>query len=459
MIQAKALRIIQLSLVICSAFILCTALGMLLNPDAFHKFFSPVQLVPDPSPPSRSRSYYWDVKFYGEMVLSNRCYAFYPLWPLLTRFLFNPQTLGQAAHSLLKLSSVIFFASTPLFIWIFLKALKHQYLAFLTLLAFWVSPMAIFRVIGYTESLFSLLSVILLWLCLPETRLNENIKLVLVFMVTFIMSLNRPILIPVVFASCAALATIFFFARLNLETRDERSALTQAIRFGQEIKLTFTLLISSFLGYSMYGLFCWSLRGDFLAPFKDQRIWGTKLGLHPELLFFPKSPLFDLLGLYFSVWLLLISLAFVYFKIKKEAPLVWVHKSPLGNALLLYPPLLTMVYILNNFLFKNKLPGVERSFTQLNTSDFTQSLSRNYIFWFCAYFPVVLSVLTFFTRDRLYSLGRFVFGVPFFFVALGYLCCCIPGKKTYQALWWFIVISAVALVEQWVNYGHNRWLG
>jgi hypothetical protein len=40
MTKAKIIWLVNSSLVICSAFILCAALGMLFNPDAFHKFFS-----------------------------------------------------------------------------------------------------------------------------------------------------------------------------------------------------------------------------------------------------------------------------------------------------------------------------------------------------------------------------------------------------------------------------------
>ena len=458
MIKGRILRILSLSLLICSAFILCTALGMLLKPEAFHKFFSPVQLVPDLVPPSLSRNYYWDVRSYAEMVLSNRCLAFYPLWPLLTRFLFNPQTLEQAAHSLLKLSTVIFFISSPLLVWVFLKNLKEQKLTILILIAFSVSPMAIFRVIGYTESLFTLLSVIFIWLCMRPTQLNNKIQLGLLFIVTFLLSLNRPILIQSLIASIASLATIIFFDNLKLP-RERRDFLSQINQHTQKIQMTVVLWTSAILGFSAYGIYCLHSRGNFLAPFIDQKYWSTKTGLHLELIFFPKSPLFDLLGLYFPILVLGISLFVVYCKVKNENPLVWVPKSPIWNVLILYPPLLVISYIVNYFRLKNKSANGKSYLTRLNTSDFTETLSNNYIFWFCAYFSVVHCALIFFTRDRLYSLGRHIFGVPFFFLALGYLCCCIPGKKTYQALWWFIIISAIALVEQWVNYGQNKWLG
>jgi hypothetical protein len=459
MTKAKIIWLVNSSLLTCTAFILCAALGMLLNPDTFPKFFSPVQLVSDRTLPFPHKSYYWDLKAYAEMALSNRCVAYYPLWPLLIRILFHPQSVDRAAHSFLLVSTVIFFIATPLLIWFFRKAFNHQYFSFLLVLAFSLNPMAIFRVIGYTESLFSAMSAIFIWSCLRSTNLTEKLRLALVFGVTFIMSLTRPILMPFLFSSVAALGTIFFFESLKLETRDWRRFLIQIKTYGQEIKITLTLCLSALLGYSMYGFFCFQSRGNFFAPFIDQKNWGTKLGFHLELLLFPKSPLFDLWGLYFPLMVMLLALTLVYFKIKNKTPLVWIPKSPLWNVLLLYPPLLILSYIFNYFRLKNKSPKGDSSLTKLTTSDYTKTLSRNYLFWFCVYFPVFHSVLIFFTRDRLYSLGRYIFGVPFFFMALGYLCCCIPGKRTYQALWGFIFISAIALVEQWVNYGKHNWLG
>lgn len=459
MTKARIIWLIKSSLLVCSAFLVCAILGMLINPDAFHKFFSPIQLFADPIPPSRSRSYYWDVQAYAEMVLNNRCLAFYPLWPLLIRFLFHPQTIDQSAHSLLVVSTLIFFVSIPLLVWVFSKAFTQQYLALLLVIAFTVNPIGIFRVIGYTESLFTALSVIFIGVCLAKTRLIEQVQLAIVFVLTFLMSLTRPILLPFVFASVVALGTIFFWETLKLETRNWRSFLTQVKQYGREIKLTFTISVAALLGYSVYGFFCFRSRGNFFAPFTDQKMWGTKLGLHLELLLFPKSPLIDLLGLYFPILVLLVAFILIYWNIKNEALLVWIPKSPLWNVLFLYPPLLIVVNIVNYFRLKNKPAEIAGSLTRVRIADETETLSSNYLFWFSIYFAIANSALIFLTRDRLVSLGRYIFGVPFFFLALGYVCCCLPGKKTYQALWGLIVISAIALVEQWVNYGQNKWLG
>ena len=491
MTKEKITQIVNSSLLIGGAFLLCAALGMLINPNTFYKFFSPVQLVPDPIPPSQSVSYYWDLKGYAELALNNQCIAFYPLWPLLIRTLFHPQSVEQAAYAFLVLSAVLFFISLPLLVWIFKKALNHQSLAFLVVLAFSLSPMAIFRVIGYTESFFTILSAIFIWCCLRQSRLHETLRLALVFGVTFVMSLTRPILMPFIFSSIAALGTIYLFDWLRLERRSRSSLLTNAHHYGEEIKITITLCLATVIGYLPYGLFCLHSRGSFFAPFTDQSLWGTKLGLHLELLLFPKSPLFDLYGLYFPILVLVLSLFLVYFKVRNEEPLMWIPQSPLWLILFLYPPLLVVIYIANYLRLRSNTSWVRQdeishppcqggsnqriwdkikpngskasrgasSLTKLVTSDFAQSLSHNYLFWFCAYFAVFHSLLIFFTRDRLYSLGRYSFGLPFFFLTLGYLCCCIPGKRTNLALWLFIWVSAIALVEQWVNYGQNQWLG
>ena len=226
-------------------------------------------------------------------------------------------------------------------------------------LAFSLSPMAIFRVIGYTESLFSALSAIFIWVCLRQTSLNEVVKLTLVFILTVIMGLTRPILIPFVFSSIAVMGTIFYFESLKLDTHNWSNWLTVINKYTQEIKLTLTLWVASFLGYSIYGLFCWQARGDFFAPFKDQKYWGTKFGLHLELLLFPKSQFFDLLGLYFPLIVLLVSFIFIYIKIKDINLVVWQPKSTLWNLLFFYPPLVILTHIFNwlNLKYKPQSEG------------------------------------------------------------------------------------------------------
>ncbi|MCT7948557.1 hypothetical protein NG798_02015 [Ancylothrix sp. C2] len=433
----KVIKNVSLPLVILGAFFGCAVVGMLIEPQAFFKFFSPVQLIRVPPPQLPDKSYYWDVEHYASLALNLRCNAFYPLWPAVLRFLFNPQSLEGAAFYASVVGTGLFFVSTPFLFWLFEKALNRRYLAFLLLLAFTLNPMAIFRVNGYTESLFTVLSAVFIWVCLSD---NLKLKLGGLFGITFLMALTRPVLVQMLFASGAALLMFWFFGKLKLD----------------KVYETIAIWLGSFLGYSVYGSFCLNTRGDFLAPFQDQKLWGKSLGLHLELLLTPKSLLFDLLGLYFPVMVLVLGLVFVYFQGKDKRPVVFIPQFWGWNVLLVYPPAFVVGYLVNFLRLKfQKVSELK----PLRLSGFTDSLRENYLFLFSVYFCVVHCGIVFFTQDRLFSLGRFVFGVPFFFLALGYLYRCIPGSKKYAGLLWMILVSAVALILQWVTYGQDGWLG
>ena len=456
--KANILRAVGPSLLICSAFILCAALGMLINPEAFHKFFSASRLIRAVTPESHNGSYYWDVEHYANMALNPRCAAFYPLWPLLIRILFHPQSVEQAAHSFLLVATILFFISIFPLYWVFKKAFKRRYLALLLALAYSLNPMSIFHVIGYTESLFSILTILFMYLMLKH-NLNLPVKVFLIFIITSLMALTRPVLIQILFSSSASLATIIYFESLKIEISFWKNLRNIVNKYIQLTIKTINIWLAAILGYSLYGTFCLNSRGDFFAPFQDQKYWGKRLGLHLELLFLPRSLLFDLLGLYLPLIVLFLSLTFVYFKLRNESPYIFIPNSALWNVLILYPPLLILLYLFKALKIKLRRLNSGRELKQLKTCDYTKTLSENYLFWFCVYFTTANSAIVFLTQDRLYSLARYVFGVPFFFMALGYLCRCIPSKKTYKALVSVILISAIALVQQWVRYGQDDWLG
>ncbi len=453
----KNLTILLLPLIICSAFILCAAVGMLIYPDTFNKFFSSSELIRKIPPQLPHKSYYWDIKAYAEMAISPRCQAFYPLWPFIIRNLFHPQNIEQAAHYFLLVATTLFFISTFLLFWVLKTGLQRSYLTFWIVLAYAVNPMAIFRVIGYTESLFATLSTFFIWVCLPQLKLNEKIKLCLLFAITFCMALTEPILIQIFFSTTAAIITIFILEILQLEMYSWSNLLITIKKYKYELKMILTIWISALLSYSIYGNFCLKTRGDFLAPFHDQSHWGKTLGLHLELLLFPKSLLIDLLGLYLPFIILFLSFILVYFKIIQPKSIFVPQYKFWLNILLLYPPLLICIYIVNFLRLKKR--NLQDDLHKLLISDYAKKLASNYLFWFCIYFTTVHSLLIFLTQNRLHSLGRYIFATPFFFVALGYLYRCIPGKTKYHTLLWLISISAIALVQQWINYGQDKWLG
>jgi len=256
--QAEVLRRLLSPTIICSAFILCAALGMLINPESFHKFFSSSQLAHNPPPQLPHRSYYWDVEHYANMALTNICTAFYPLWPLLIRDLFQPQTVEQAAHSFLLLGTILAFIAIFLLLYVLELALETKYLAFLLVLAYALNPMAIFRFIGYTESVFSIFSIIFAWCFVYDSGINKRFNIILLSLITLLMSLTRPTLIQISFSAFASLLTIFYFAITN---SGRGTSLNSYIRrYKAEVEATITLCASAIVGYSIYGLslFCHS---------------------------------------------------------------------------------------------------------------------------------------------------------------------------------------------------------
>ncbi|QSJ17163.1 mannosyltransferase [Nostoc sp. UHCC 0702] len=452
--QKEIVKAIFLPLLICSAFILCTAIAMLVYPEAFHKLFSATQLSRENPPQLPHKSYYWDVEHYAKLALNPSCNAFYPLWPFIIRTVFHPQTIEQAAHYFSVVATALFFVSTFLVFWVFQTALRRLDLVFWLVLAYSVNPMAIFRVIGYTESLFAFLSILFIWICLPQLKINQNLQLCLIFIITFFMALTRPVLLQILFSAIASLGTIFYFQTLREIGFFYNKLLAVITNYIYEIKTTITICVSALFGYSIYGSFCLITRGDFFATFQDQKLWGKKFGLHLELLFTPKSPLFDLLGLYLPAIILFLSVIFVYFQLTRHELNIFVPKSQLWNLLLIYPPLLIILYFINYLKYQK-----QAKLTKLATNKYTQTLSENYIFWFSIYFSFIHCVIVFFTQDRLFSLARFIFALPFFFIAVGYIYLCIPGKKIYKALFYFLLISAIALFDQWANYSQDKWLG
>lgn len=153
---------------------ICAAIGMLLEPDSYYKLISEAQIHRKVPPMLPHKSYYWDVASYADMVLDLKCTAFYPLWPILINFLFEPNNLESAAHLMVKVSMFFFIFCNFLFFGLFCKIFKNYYYSFLILMAFNLNPMSIFRVNGYTESFFTVLSAALIYALLPSERKGKG---------------------------------------------------------------------------------------------------------------------------------------------------------------------------------------------------------------------------------------------------------------------------------------------
>lgn len=446
LITALQTPILPYSVLLAAAFGVCAAIGMLINSQAFYKLF----FVPSEVPvfAGRSQSYYWDISAYAAMALKSTCTAFYPLWSLLIRVLFHPQTQAEAARGFQVSAIALFFSSLPLLVSVFQSSIQDRVLAFVVASAYVLSPLAIFRVIGYTEGLFGVLSLGFLWALSSNPKSRPWMPMVVLCAVTTLMSLTRPIMVQMIGAIVAAIATIFGFEWLKSPIGGPALLRQLWDKYARIITIAVLTSISAFVGYAVYGLFCLQSRGNFFAPFQDQSLWKKSIGFRPDLLLFPKSPLVDLLALYLPLLIWVVGLAVAYANIKSAE---WfVPRSPLWWMLCAYPPLFILIYLA---AAQRKRPS------QIPQTELGLALSENYLFWFCVYFALAHSVISFLTQDRLVSLGRYVFALPFIFLAIGILLECFPSQKRYSLSLGLSGVSALLLVQQWINYGYHNWLG
>ena len=435
-------------------FIVITAIGISLEKTAFIKYISINNLgtaVPSDSP---HKSYYWDLNNYAIMAINAQCIAFYPLWSWLIKNLFHPQNIDEAAYYLRFSSLTLFLISIPLLFILLDRILKNQKLSLVISLIFTVNPFSIFRVIGYTESLFTFLSLLLFFLIFNEVKL---INLLLISIIVILLSLTRPILIQFIFASTITSLTLIVLEKSQSFSFSYPQFIVLLKEKGNQIKLTLTIISSSLIGYSIYGIFCLETRHNFFAPFADQKLWNKQLGFHPGLLILPKSLLYDLWGLYFPVFLIILAYLFIINNYNKNLKL-WIPKSNIWYILLIYPPLFVMIYI-----YKQLTTDKDKQYSKLlkiKGYKFYLKTKNNYLFWFCSYFSLSQAMIVFFSQDRLHSLARYIFAIPFFFISLGIILSCLLNKKSdYKPLWFTLVILAITLIKQWMKYGQNSWIG
>lgn len=448
--------------IIYGLFFSCAAIGMILCPRAFDKFISIIPLTP--ALEAVKDGYYWDVEHYATMTITVICNAFYPLWPLLIKSLFHPETLAVATYQLKIVGAVIFLAILPSFYILFSKIFKSSEIAFAILLAFTINPTGIIRMLGYTESFYCLATIGLIWSLFDfrSSKKNHNLYYSIAAISTVIMSLIRPNSLQIIVAAIASLSMLFFF-----KWRHDPAASFRSIARGflPELKMSLVLSLSTIAGYTIYGWTCWQLRGDFLAPFHDQANWGRKFGLYPDLLFI-RTSMFDMMGLYLPWIVTICAIAFGLLKDKFQAILNTIPRSPLGNIWLLYPAIFIPVTAIR---LKLKSSQIEAEWNLLTVSsvddeDRVDELAKNYLFWFSTYFAVITSTVVFLCPmsfsglTTLNSLGRQVFAIPFFYISLGYLCVYLNNSKVNRSVYFWILISAIATIEQWVKYGKDQWL-
>ncbi|MBD2179139.1 hypothetical protein H6F42_19630 [Pseudanabaena sp. FACHB-1998] len=437
----------------------CFLIASLIDPNTFHKFFSAISLqaVENNQNIVDKAGYYYDVSAYANMAILDQCQAFYPMFSWIARFLFHPQTFEQAVIGLKIISCISFTISIPIYFNLLERISKSKAIAYLLTFIYTISPMAIFRVIGYTEGIFALLSLILLSIIISE-KINKSIIYISAFLIVLVMSLTRPVSLQLIFSSCTTLIIIVFIEKAKSKLDWQELFENYKYKYRHLIILSLMIITATIIGYSIYGYLCFQSRGDFFAPFNDQKLWGKTLGFYPQIFLSLEYPLFEQISLYFPVIFLFGIIICLYSFINSSDMEVFIPQFPLFWGLIsLYPSILIAIYI---FVFLIKGRDKKSIITiNLSNSHKTKKLFSSYTFWFCLSFVLSHIFINLFTVDKIYSLARFTFSLPFFFVFLGYILQNVKHQNIINILKLFVLIESIALIEQWVRYGRNLWLG
>ncbi len=436
------LSILLTSVSIILGFALCTVIAIIINPHIVTTFFSnsPAKL-------------FFDIEHYSNLAIHPTCNAFYPLWPWFISKLGKLQTVNDAAFYFRVFGSLLSLISIPLFLFLLKQNIKSYKIVVLVVALYAVNPLSVFRMIGYTEGIFSFLSLILL-VFLSNLTANSKLSikliyiLISVFILSLLLSFTRPFLIQVIFASVLALISILVITKFQ-----NKSNLLKLLKiYGIT---TFTICLGALVGYCVYGYYCFQSRGDFFAPFHDQKAWGKELGFYPQLFFIPLNYA-DFISIYLPAiamilsWLITISTSIK--RLVFAVPKLWQW-----ILLLAYPPAFLAFYgwDFKKINFSNKLINSN----EINLTQGAANISVNYMFWFCIYFALIHSIIIVFSDQKLTSLRRFIFGTPYFFVAIAYISQCFPYRKVSKLLLWILGLSSIWLVQYWLDYANGVWIG
>ncbi|MCX6126042.1 MAG: hypothetical protein NTV34_15020 [Proteobacteria bacterium] len=344
--------------------------------------------------------------------------AFYPLWPLLMRgigFLagFVSEDPLMAGWISAMLATSMFGVSTVLFVRLTERFKLTRYRSFVLAIMI-LSPLSVFRVLPFTESLFSL------FLMLLVADLTDDVshpKILRSGLWAFMLSITRP-MFP--FLMISALLLILF----TLVTFRQESVFRRIT-----LKRLSSVFVCAPLGYVPFGLICSRVYGDFWKPFVVQAQWGRKFGFHWDLIFRPKVIngsnevlVWDLIGFYAPIALLAWGLwYFVHLRNKTQPATGSMNPAPPT-----VPPALQIGFLLAALIG-------------------------------CAH-----TAAAFLTFERFMSIGRHVLGNPLPFFGLLVVVQCIPPKqdqRTRRILGFVVFASSIFLAMWWFRFAKDQWIG
>lgn len=389
---------------------------------------------------------YWDAIHYYNLAKEAACSAFYPLWPLLsgnaTRVAIGTENLGAQ----ILLSEVIFLLSLPLALFTFRRVIDNKKIAFLMSAMYALGPNSIFFSIGYTESLFSFLGLILILALHLSLKCSQaksySLSLVVLLLVAALASLTRPSIIQASFACLFCLTGLA--ATGNTDWQKKRKVLSPLL----------CILTGSIVGYSLYGSFCVQAIGDFLGPFKAQADWGKTLAFRPWLLVTPRSLLIDLHGLYLPALLLLFTIASLWSRLKgKQTLTLNLPAKPILYLLLAHPLIFTCAH---SACRRKKKWYVAH---KVNLAKAAPKL-LDPVFLYCLGFSGIHSAINLaFNAGYLYSTSRYFFGTPFAFIAIGTVLSATNSRLVNRVTIAVGIVGMALLTLQWMNWANGKWVG
>ena len=327
---------------------------------------------------------------------------YFPLWPLVLKAVF-PQAVLQRTGLPTALFAFALFAVSLVLVSRKLIRLFGAVIGGGLLVAWTLNPMSIFHALSYSESLFCLWAAFFL-LAIPDRAAADVAPrwMAVAAVCSLLMSLTRNVAIQL------AVSAVFASVMCGVGKRDGvgHAALSVAIA------------VAGIVGFSLYG--CWNLlhHGDFFHVFTVQAHWGKRIGLHWSLLVRPDT------------WT------------PSRNVLFW-------DVLAFYlPAVMTGYAVVETVVRRLRAPGAGAAVPPFD-----------YTFWFSAMFALTHAGIVWATQTDFHSLARYVFAVPFTFVAMGSVLERMPRRVALGVLIALLILSAIFLANWWGRFGRLSWLG
>ncbi len=324
--------------------------------------------------------------------------AFYPLWPIVLRaatFWTDDRIVMGWVGSFVAAG---LFGLTLILISRWAQELRLSLFKGFVFAALVLCPLSLFRVLPFTESLFSLLLVLLV-----SDLCRDVVPLWRFALYSLLLSALRPMFPFLIVAS----ALIFVLVQVaNRSTADDKR---------QALHRMLAIAGSAPIGYLPYGLWCQHIYGNFWQPFDAQSQWGRQFGFYWQLILSPKV----ING--------------------SNEVLVW-------DLIGFYAPLVLFLVGIYLFLVK-RIEGHTRLVTA---------------YWMMCLIGLAHSAASFLTYERFMSIGRHVLANPLPFMAVLIVLQYTPERRrvmTESVLKFLVFASVIFLGMWWFRFAKDQWIG